>query len=113
MKQKIITAIKKFLWWMKFLLWTKPTAKPPKEAPIRVKGEQVFDDYIVIDYHGHMISLRKWELPIWRMSSRKDKRAMAERFRVLEAKGFLRFEKINGKFICLKNKDYGAKENVR
>lgn len=106
MKQTIIKAIKRLWEIIKFYLWYKPISKPPKEQPLRVKGEQVFDDYMVLTYHKQRINVHKSEYEIWKLSSRADKRATAERYRVLEKKGYIRFEEINGKLICLKNKNY-------
>jgi hypothetical protein len=106
-KEKVLTAIRNILAWIKLWLWTKPVSKPPKAEPIRTKGEQVFDNYMVIHYHGQRINVEKTiEYPAWKFSSRADKRATAERYRVLEKKGYIRFEEINGKLICLKNKNY-------
>jgi hypothetical protein len=96
---------------LKYLFWDKPVRKPPKETPIRVRGEQVFDDYVVFEYKKQQINLRKSELPIWDALSREDKRAMAKRFEVMEKKGLIRFEMINGKRICLKNKSYGTSKD--
>lgn len=90
-------------------MWENPIEKPIPEKPIRVKAEQVFDDYTVIVFDGQMINLSKAELALWnnkQVYPRKDKRATARKFREQEKKGLIRFEKINGKFICLKNKDY-------
>ncbi len=106
MKQKIIKALKKLLWWIKFLFWDKPTSKPPKEKPIRVKAEEVLKEYMVVHYHEQRINMRITEYPLWKALPRKDKRAMALRFKVMEKKGHIRFEEINGKLICIKNKDY-------
>jgi hypothetical protein len=113
MKQKIVTAIIKFLQWVKYLFWTKPITKPPKEQPIRVKGEQVFKDYMVLVYHGQKINIRVSEYEMWKANSRYDKRATAHKFAELEKKGVVRFELIEGKWICLKNKDYEAKAHTK
>lgn len=99
--------MKNILKQIKYFLWDKPTAKPPKEAPIRVKAEQVFDEYMVIEYRGQKINLRKSELAKWNAMGRHDKRGMSERFKNLEKKKLIRFENINGKWTCLKNKLYG------
>ena len=104
--------MKQILKKIKYYLWDKPTAKPEKEAPIRVKGEQVFDDYVVFEYKKQQINIRKVELPLWNALSREDKRAMALRFKVMEKKGEIRFEVINGKRICIRNKDYGQKTHA-
>jgi hypothetical protein len=98
---------------IKYFFWDKPVSAPPKEAPIRVKGEQVFDDYMVFEYKKQQINLRKSELPMWNALSREDKRAMAKRFEVMEKKGQIRFELINGKRICLKNKNYENKAHSK
>lgn len=106
MIKRIISVIAK---WIEQWFWVHPISKPVKEKPIRMMGEQVFDDYTVIKYDGQRINLHKSELKLWndkRVYPRKDKRATARKFREQEQKGLIRFEEINGKLICLKNKDY-------
>jgi hypothetical protein len=98
MKEQII----KFLKWIKYLLWTKPAVEPPKAT-------DDLQNWIVINYHGQKINLRINELAKWNGMGRKDKRAMAKRFETQEKKGWIRFEMINGKWICIKNKDYNPK----
>jgi hypothetical protein len=105
--EKIIKLFKKSGWWIKFIFWTKPTSKPPKDKLPRVKGEQVFKDYLVVTYHGQRVNLhRTLEYPIWKTYSRNEKRATAKAFEIKEKKGLIRFEEIDGKLICIKNKDY-------
>ena len=101
----------KFFKWVKFIFWTKPVQKPPKEKPIRVMGEQVFNDYVVIEYNGQKINLRINQLQLWNAMNRKDKRGMAKRFEIQEKKGLIRFELINGKWICVKNKNYEKRKD--
>jgi len=105
--------IKKIIQWIKKWFWTKPTSPPPKEKPIKVMGEQVFKEWFVIEYHGQKINLHRNEIPLWNKLNRKDRRAMARKTEIQEKKGLIRFEKIDGRWICLKNKDYGAKTNIR
>jgi hypothetical protein len=100
----MIKQIIKFLKWVKYLFWTKPTAKP--EPP---KATDVIQNWIIVDYHGQKINLHKNELKLWEGLSRADKRAMALRFKTMEKKGEIRFEVINGKEICIRNKDYANK----
>jgi hypothetical protein len=45
--------------------------------------------------------------------SRKDRRAMAQRFAVLEKKGKIKFVEIEGQMTCVKNKDYANKADTR
>jgi hypothetical protein len=105
--KKIISAIK--LW-----LWDIPTAKPPKEQPVRLKATEVEKGYMVITYHGQRVNLHRiLEYPIWKTYSRNEKRATANGFKEQERKGLIRFEIIEGKLICLKNKQYGAKTDVK
>ncbi len=108
MKQKIISAIRKFLWWIKFLFWTKPTSKPEP-----LKATEVIKNWTIINYHGQKVNLHKNELAYWERMSRKDKRAMAKRFEVLEKKGHIRFETINGVETCINNLDYQARADKK
>lgn len=113
MKQKIITILKKFREWLKYWLWKHPVSKPIPEKPIRVMAEQVFDEYKIITYHGQRINLHINELPMWAKMSRKEKRVMAAKMGKQERKGLIRFEEINGKLICIKNKNYGEQKNIQ
>ena len=109
--EQIVKLLQGVVTWIKYWLWVHPIENPIPEKPIRVKAEQVFDDYTVIVFDGQMISLNKAELALWnnkQVYPRKDKRATARKFREQERKGLIRFEKINGKMVCLKNKDYNA-----
>jgi hypothetical protein len=105
--------MKQILKKLKYLFWDKPVSKPPKETPIRVRGEQVFSEYVVFEYKRQQICLRKTELPMWNALSREDKRAMANRFKAQEKKGLIRFELINGEGVCIKNKNYGQKADTK
>lgn len=103
--------MKQILKKIKYFFWDKPTAKPEPEKPIRVMGEQVFNDYVVIEYNGQKINLRINQLQLWNAMNRKDKRGMAKRFEIQEKKGLIRFELINGKWICVKNKNYEKRKD--
>ena len=76
-------------------------------------GEQVFNEYVVIDYHGQKINLHRNEIALWRRMSRKDKRAMALKFKKQVAEGKIVFATINGREICLKNKKYEKDPDVQ
>ena len=97
----------KFLKWVKYMFWTKPVQKP--EPP---KATDVIQNWIIVEYHGQKINLHKNELGLWNGLSRADKRAMSLRFKVMEKKGEIRFEVINGKEICIRNKNYEAKTHA-
>ena len=101
--------MKKIWQWIKLWLWIKPTAKPPKEIPIRLKATEVAHEYMVIQYHGQKINMHRTEYPMWKLSSRKDKRAMAAKFAKYEKEGLVRFELIEGKQICIRNRNYNPK----
>jgi len=103
--------LKRFWLWLRYWLWEKPTSKPPPEEPIKVKATEVAKEYTVIEYHGQRINLHINELPLWNRSTRKDKRAMKAKFERMEREGLIRWEEIEGKLICIKNKDYEAKKN--
>jgi len=112
MIEKISSAIRLFALWIKHWLWEVPTSKPPKEKPIRVKATEVAKEYMVVQYHGQRINLHKNEYPIWKRLGRKDKRAMAAKFTKQEKGGLIKFMEIEGKLICVKNKDYQAKADI-
>ena len=100
--------IKRFLQWLKklFLMRGVVKTKPPKAI-------DVIDQWVVIKYHNQNICLRKREIDWWNRLDRKDRRAMAKRFQVMENKGKIRFQEINGRIVAIKNKDYEAKANLR
>ena len=101
--------IRHILHWLKKWFWTKPTAKP--EEP---KATEVIQNYICVKYHDQWINLRKGaEVNAWNRMSRKDRRAMAQRFAVLEKKGKIKFVEIEGQMTCVKNKDYANKADTR
>lgn len=97
-------AIRAFLKFLKRWFWDKPT--DPKQDKLKLLD--VEDKYICLDYKGQLINLKKTELDAWNALARSDKRAMAMRFRTMVRQGKIRFEEVNGKIICIKNKDYGA-----
>jgi len=66
----------------------------------------VVNDYVIVVYHHQKINLKKSELPAFAGMSRGDKRAMALRFKNLEKKGLVKFIKIDGKTVCVRNLDY-------
>lgn len=93
---------------IKYWFWKKPVAPPEP-----VKATEVSKFYTVITYGGQRINLRNHEVPLFNAMSRKDKRAMAQRFETMEKKGIIRFEVINGNLIAIYNRDYEAKANLR
>ena len=104
----MITLLNKIAKWFRYWFWTRPTAKPPKEIPAQPKATEVAREWMVITYHGQNIPMHVNEYPLWKALSRTDKRAMKDKTAKQEAKGLIRFEEINGKMICVKNKDYQA-----
>lgn len=110
MKQ-IIEAIKRFLEWVKFLLWYKPIEEPVPDTPYRLKATDVVKEFVVVTYHGQRISLHQNELLLWnnkKIMTRKEKRAMASKFAKKEARGEIIFQEIDGKLVAIKNKDYNT-----
>lgn len=93
--------IRQLINWLRKWFWTEPTAK---DKPI--KATQVLHNYVCVKYHDQWINLRKSEVPAWNRMGRKDRRAMANRFAVLERKGKIKFVEVNGQMTCIKNRDY-------
>lgn len=106
MKKQIIQAVVKFWEWIKLWLWTTPTAKPPKQEPIRTMAVDVAKDYMVLQYHGQRINMLKTAYPIWVKSSRADKRSTMQKFAKLEKEGHIKFVEIDGSLICVANREY-------
>jgi hypothetical protein len=99
MIQQIKSAIQRFLKWVRYLFWTKPAVEP-------LKAIDDVQNWIVINYNGQNINLRISEVEMWNNLSRFDRRAMARKSKMQEKKGIIRFEKIEGKLICIKNRKY-------
>jgi hypothetical protein len=97
----ILAYLKKVIRAIWYWLLRRPISKPEP-----VKATAVIDEYITIDYKSQLISLRKSELAAFNALSRKDKRAMANRFKILQKKKQVIFQDINGKVVAIWNKDY-------
>jgi hypothetical protein len=95
--------IKRFFKWIKYLLYTLPVGDPKT-----IHASDVVNGYTIVVYNGAKINLKITELPMFDALSRKDKRAMADKFKSMERKGLIRYEEINGKLTCIRNKDYQA-----
>lgn len=107
MKERIVQAIRSFFKWVKHWLWEHPISKPTPEAPIKVKASEVSKEYVVIEYHGQRINLHiATELPIWNVSSRKDKRITKDKFAKYEREGTVKFMEIEGHMVCVRNLDF-------
>ena len=99
--------MKKIWEFIKLWMWQKPTAKDKESARLKEVIE-LTKEYMVITYCGQRINMLKIEYPVWKNISRKDKRATKEKFAAMERKKMIRWEEIDGKWICLKNKSYGV-----
>ena len=93
--------VRQLLLWLKKWFWEKPVSEPEKP-----KATDAVHLYVVVDYKGQRINLKKTQLSMWNSMSRHDKRGMAHKFAIMEKKGLIRFENINGRLTCIKNKDY-------
>ena len=100
--------VRQIIQWFKKWFWTEPTAK---DKPIKAT-EVLKSHWICVKYHDQWINLRKSEVEAWNRMSRKDRRAMAQRFAVMERKGKIKFVEINGQMTCIKNKDYENRGNT-
>jgi hypothetical protein len=101
MRERIIEALKRIGRWFRYWFYRRPVSKP---EPLTAK--EVVDHWTILDYHGQKINLHKHEVPMFNALSRKDKRAMALRFQVMEKKGEIKFMEIEGKMTCVYNRDY-------
>ena len=103
MKQVLNRLVK----WIKHWFWEEPVKKDPP-----LKATDVAKHYICMRYHNQWVNLRKSEIQAWNRMPRKDKRAMAQRFAVMEAKGHIRFTKLNDRMICIKNRNYESRAHT-
>lgn len=104
MKERIIEIFRRIGRWLRYWFWKRPVDKP---EPLTAK--EVIDNWTVIDFHGQYINLHKNEVPMFNALSRKDKRAMARRFYLLEKKGEIKFIEIDGKMTCVRNLNYNRR----
>lgn len=100
--------VRQILQWLYKWFWLEPTAK---DKPLKAT-EVLKSHWICVKYHDQWINLRKSEVPLWNKLSRKDRRAMAQRFKIMEKKGQIKFVEINGQMTCIKNKDYDSKADI-
>jgi hypothetical protein len=97
--------IKRILRTLRELLWTGPVTRP-----LEPKATEVAHLFTCIKYSNQWVNLRiKDELPAWEQMGRKQKRAMANRFKQQEKKGKIRFVEIDGQVTCVKNLDYESR----
>ncbi|MDA3806309.1 MAG: hypothetical protein PF440_00205 [Thiomicrorhabdus sp.] len=94
--------VRRLLNFFRRIIWVKPNPT----------AKDVIDQWITIKYKKQFISLRRSEAEAWNKMSRKDKRAMAKRFKILEKKGQIKFTKVKGKTICVKTKSYEGSNRV-
>ena len=104
--EKIIKIIKRFWQFIKYYLWETPTAEPPPEEKYKLKATDVAKEYMIVLYHGQRINMLKTAYPIWLKSSRKDKRATAQKFKSMELNMEVKFMEIDGNLVCVANRDY-------
>ena len=107
--KNIISAVKSFIAWIKHWFYDVPTAKPPKQEPVRTMAVDVAKDYMVITYRGQRINMLKIQYPIWKASSRKDKRITMLKVKAMEEKGEIKFQEVEGHLICIRNLNYQAR----
>ena len=103
---KIIELLKRFGRWVKHWFYDVPVSEPTPEEKYKLRMTDVAKEYMVITYHGQRINMHKTEYPMWKLSSRKDKRAMKLRFEKYEKEGLVRFIDVEGKAICVRDLDY-------
>jgi predicted HD phosphohydrolase len=104
----MVTFLKKIWQRIRYWFWIKPVSRPEP-----LKATDVINQYVVIEYKGQKINLRKTELLMFENLSRQQKRAMARKFEIMEKKGQIRFEEINGKLTAIRNKNYEEQANIR
>jgi len=104
MIQRIISAIKKFFKWIKYVFFDLAVGDRRT-----IKASTVINDYVIVVYHHQEINLHKSELPMFAAMSRSDKRAMADKFKSMERKGLIRYVEIEGKTVCVYKRDYQAR----
>lgn len=95
--------------WFKYLSSNPISVKrlPDPEEPMLTDVENLYE---VIEYGGQRINLHKYvEKPKFERMNRDQKRKLKEHWRRMERKGQIKFIEVNGKYICIKNKDYEAR----
>ena len=105
LKNKCKRAWRWFLGWLSLIFWKRPTDRP--------LAKEVIHQFVCIKYHGQWINLNKTLNEHLRFNSlsRFDKRAMAIRFKILESKGMLKFQEVEGVMTCVKTEKGKLHEN--
>jgi hypothetical protein len=107
--KKILQAVIRFLKWVKHWLYDVPTSEPPKQEQYKLKATDVAKEYMVLVYHGQRINILKAAYPVWKASSRHDKRATMLKFQKQERDGVIKFVEVEGHLICVANRDYARR----
>ena len=92
--------IRQFLSFLKKWFWSNPTDKVP-EKRVAVKATEVVHAYVMVEYKGTKIPIRKSELPMWNAMSNSDKKKMAFKFTKAKQKGQLQAVWIGGQKIFI------------
>lgn len=106
--------LKKLYEWLQKWFWSKPTEQVPEKKDQR-KATEVQHAYVCIDYKGQFINWEKSRVHEFHSMSRKQKRETANNYAMAEKKGRIKFVEIDGKMICVQNRDYEtrARKNSR
>lgn len=97
--------VKLWNWFAGFFIKKKPVL-PRHQTP----ATDVLDEYVTFNYHGQLITLTHPQKLFWdRHATRKEKHGTAQKIAKQISKGELIIQKINGKKVLIKNKDYDAK----
>ncbi|MCK4823445.1 hypothetical protein KA005_47275 [bacterium] len=109
----IVRQVRAFL---KKWLWEKPTEETPqKKSDTEIKAKEVQHAYVCIDYKGQLINWKKDKVHEFNSMSRNQKRETANYYAIAVKKGRIKFVEIDGKMICVQNRDYEtrARKNSR
>jgi hypothetical protein len=96
-------------WWYHYLLSNPVSENTPLPKPEVPMITDVESEYEVITYQGQRINLHKSQIKQFEKLNRAHKREIKKNWGGDERKGRIKFIEVNGKTICVKNRDYDSR----
>lgn len=97
-------------WWSNYLRSNPLSVKGPLPEPEVPMLTDVANEYEVITWQGQRINLHKTlEKPRFDKMNRDQKRTVKENWKRMERKGKVKFIEVNGRLICILNRDYDSR----
>jgi len=99
-------------WWASYLRSNPLALKSPLPEPKTPMLADVANEYEVIVWCGQRINLHKIrEKPLFERMNHKQNREVKKNWERMERKGRVKFIEVNGKEICVLNRNYNERSN--